>query len=251
VPTIDPATFARFYRAQYADYEDDLPTWLKLADRWGDPVLELGCGPGRVLFQLAAAGHQIAGLDNDPHMLALAREALSQPVAKQISLHRLDMTDFEFGHLFGLIIVPCNTFAYLDDDQAARCLRETRRHLQAGHPLAIDLPNPHLLIEDPPDPDDLLMAFTEPESGHAVQLYVQQQRRGEDQLEVTWLYDELLPDGKVKRYDYFQRYHLRSAEKMVDFLSAAGFSALELFGGYDNSPLGPDSARMLVVAKAG
>ncbi|MGD8604269.1 MAG: class I SAM-dependent methyltransferase, partial [Anaerolineales bacterium] len=76
MPTIDSAAFARFYQAQYADYEEDIPYWLKLADRWGDPILELGCGPGRVLFQLAAVDHQIAGLDNDPDMLALARQSL-------------------------------------------------------------------------------------------------------------------------------------------------------------------------------
>jgi SAM-dependent methyltransferase len=251
MPTIDPSTFARFYRAQYATYKEDLPTWLKLADRWGDPILELGCGPGRVLFQLAAAGHQIAGLDNDPHMLAMARAALSQPLSMQISLHLQDMTQFEFGHPFSLIIVPCNTFAYLDDDQAVRCLQESRRHLQAGHPLAIDLPNPHLLVEDAPDPDELLMEFTEPETGHAVQLFARQQRSGDDQLEVTWIYDEMFPDGEVERHTCFQRYHLRSAEAMIGHLTANGFPSTEIFGGYDQSPLEVNSLRMLIVATAG
>lgn len=251
MPTIDPASFARFYQAQYADYEDDLPYWLKLADRWGDPILELGCGPGRVLFQLAAAGHQIAGLDNDPQMLALARQAISTPVSRQISLHLLDMTDFEFGHPFSLIIVPCNTFAYLDDDQVGRCLEASRRHLRAGHPMAIDLPNPHLLVEEPPDPDEPLMEFNEPESGHAVQLYALQQRSGDNQLKVTWFYDELLPDGQVERHGFYQRYHLRSAEDMVDAFLAQDFSSVEIYGGYDHSPLTPDSPRMLVVAQTG
>jgi SAM-dependent methyltransferase len=249
MPTIDSAAFARFYQAQYADYEEDIPYWLKLADRWGDPILELGCGPGRVLFQLAAVGHQIAGLDNDPDMLALARQSLSKPVSMQISLHLLDMTDFEFGHPFGLIIVPCNTFAYLDDQQAARCLEESRRHLQPGHPLAIDLPNPHLLIESPPDPDEPLMEFTEPESGHSVQVYAHQQRGGGEVLEVTWFYDELFPDGGVERHAYPQRYHLRSAEEMAAYLTGAGFPTVNIFGGYDQSPLEPDSPRMLIVAK--
>lgn len=248
---IEPSAFARLYDAQYAQFEDDLPFWTKLADRFGDPILELGCGTGRVLFHLAQLGHQIAGLDNDPQMLAFTRKALKPPTSLRISLHLLDMTQFEFGHPFGLIIVPCNTFAYLNDDGAASCLVCCRRHLTHGHVLALDLPNPHLLVEQPPDPDEPLSEFMEPESGHPIQLYARQEKMGKRQLEVTWHYDQLAPDGTVHRHSLQQRYHLRSAQEMVELLDASGFRSIEIFGGYDLSPLSLGSPRMLVMATAG
>ena len=57
------------YHAHHNRYKEDLPFWLELAARHGDPVLELGCGSGRVLLALAQDGYQVYGLDNDPGML--------------------------------------------------------------------------------------------------------------------------------------------------------------------------------------
>ncbi|MCB0092473.1 MAG: class I SAM-dependent methyltransferase, partial [Caldilineaceae bacterium] len=58
--------FARFYDLDYREYEDDLPMVMELAQEVEGPLLELGCGTGRVLAPLAAAGHRITGLDLSP-----------------------------------------------------------------------------------------------------------------------------------------------------------------------------------------
>ena len=55
--------FARFYDADYRHYQDDLDLILDLADQTGDPILELGCGTGRVLAPLLEAGHTVTGVD--------------------------------------------------------------------------------------------------------------------------------------------------------------------------------------------
>jgi len=248
---IEPPSFARLYDAQYTQHQEDLPYWTKLADRFGDPILELGFGTGRVLLHLAQLGHQIAGLDNDPQMLAFTRQALKPPASLRISLHHLDMTQFEFGHPFGLIIVPCNTFAYLDDEGARACLKCCHRHLTPGKPLALDLPNPHLLQEQPPDPDHPITEFVEPDSGNPIQLYAQQERLGSGQFDVRWHYDELKPDGTVQRHTFQQQYHLRSSQAITALMIDNGFKSVEIFGDYEHAPLEADSPRMLVVALAG
>ena len=58
-----------------SDDPGDLPLYLALAERTGGPVLELAAGTGRLAVPLAAAGHEVTAVDNDPHMLARA-EAL-------------------------------------------------------------------------------------------------------------------------------------------------------------------------------
>jgi len=64
------AALARYYDLENADFTEDLDYWLELADEAGDPILELGCGTGRVLLNLARRGHAVTGLDNSPEMLA-------------------------------------------------------------------------------------------------------------------------------------------------------------------------------------
>ena len=63
-------------------YRTDLPLWLELAAATpGAPVLEVGCGTGRVALALARAGHPVTAVDVDAALLAeLARRAVGLPV---------------------------------------------------------------------------------------------------------------------------------------------------------------------------
>jgi cyclopropane fatty-acyl-phospholipid synthase-like methyltransferase len=44
----------------------DLGLWEEIAANAGDPVLDLGCGTGRVALHLARHGHEVHGLDLEP-----------------------------------------------------------------------------------------------------------------------------------------------------------------------------------------
>ncbi len=67
--------FPLFYHAQHQNYLEDLPFWLGLAATQGSPILELGCGSGRVLLPLALAGHRVLGIDNDAWNACFAAKA--------------------------------------------------------------------------------------------------------------------------------------------------------------------------------
>ena len=75
------AELAAVYDAIYAD-RDDAGFWRKIAASatGSGPILELGCGTGRVLLPLARAGFEITGLDLSTAMLERCRAALrSEP----------------------------------------------------------------------------------------------------------------------------------------------------------------------------
>ncbi|MBI5082062.1 MAG: class I SAM-dependent methyltransferase, partial [Chloroflexi bacterium] len=55
---------AKFYDLENADFTDDLDFWVALAKESNGDVLEIGCGSGRVLQQIARAGINIVGIDN-------------------------------------------------------------------------------------------------------------------------------------------------------------------------------------------
>ncbi len=69
-----PPEAAIWHEVENGAYGADLPLWEELAERCGDPVLELGCGTGRVALHLARRGNRVYGLDRDPELLATLRE---------------------------------------------------------------------------------------------------------------------------------------------------------------------------------
>ncbi len=54
--------FARFYDHDYRNYDDDVDMILDLAEEQAGPVLELGCGTGRLLEPLALASQATASV---------------------------------------------------------------------------------------------------------------------------------------------------------------------------------------------
>jgi SAM-dependent methyltransferase len=69
---------------QYAPFYDwenartmgrqDVRFWQDLARREGGPVLELGCGTGRITMPVARTGVPVVGVDRSPAMLAYAKQ---------------------------------------------------------------------------------------------------------------------------------------------------------------------------------
>src|SRR5215218_9993165 len=77
----DPyAEIPELYDLEHAGFSEDVDLYLRLAEVVGDPILELGCGTGRVLGALAAAGNRVTGVDRSGPMLDRARSALQTHV---------------------------------------------------------------------------------------------------------------------------------------------------------------------------
>src|ERR1051325_11906771 len=56
----------------------DVPFWRTLAKQQDGPVLELGCGTGRISIPLARAGVSLVGIDRSEAMLARARTRIAR-----------------------------------------------------------------------------------------------------------------------------------------------------------------------------
>ena len=125
----------------------------------GGPVLELGCGTGRLCLPLADAGLAVVGLDASAAMLARLRR---KPGADRLTLVEADMTDFEVATPpgpappggpgaagFRLVFVAFNTFFNVASEEGQRaCMRAVARHLQPGGPLGAGVLRPG----EPPAP---------------------------------------------------------------------------------------------------
>lgn len=120
-----------------ADFEAEAPFYLAFARKLGGPVLDLGCGTGRVTLALAQAGLAVTGFDNAAKMLARVRE---KAAGVGISWVDADVRTFALGQRFRLIIEPGLAFQLLRDraDQSAM-LTQVRRHLAPGGRFVLNL----------------------------------------------------------------------------------------------------------------
>jgi SAM-dependent methyltransferase len=142
--------------AEWERVQNDVPFFLEEATLARGPLLELGCGTGRLLIPLLSTGVQVSGLDASAVMLELAerkREQLPADLAKRLHLHRGDMSEFELGQQFALILVAFRSFQLLLTPEAQRsCLVCIARHLAPKGRVIINLFDPRY---------DLLIAGTQ------------------------------------------------------------------------------------------
>lgn len=96
--------------------EDDTQFYSECARRFGGDVLELGVGTARVAVAWAEAGYRVTGLDLSPAMLERARQkAAGMPpaIADRLTFVQGDMSAFDLGRTFPLILVPFRAFQHL------------------------------------------------------------------------------------------------------------------------------------------
>src|SRR3954466_13975543 len=108
----DPAYYTKTYRGRV----EDVRYYVDLAALRGGPVLEYGCGNGRIAVPIARAGVEVVGVDLSPEMLADLRARLrDEPTAvrRRIEVRRGDMRRARLGRRFPLIICPFNAFLHL------------------------------------------------------------------------------------------------------------------------------------------
>jgi len=133
---------AIWHDVECGGYAADLPLWEELADETGGPVLDLGCGTGRVALHLARRGHRVLGLDSDAELVGVLAERTGElPAEGEVA----DARKFELGARFGLALAPMQLLQLFADAEARiACLRCAAAHLQGGGLAAVaivdDLP---------------------------------------------------------------------------------------------------------------
>lgn len=240
---------AERYHAHHSRYTEDLPFWLELAAQQGGPVLELGCGTGRVMLPLAEAGHTAFGLDTDPHMLVFLAHRGASMGFSNLHLLQADLTRFHLAARFPLVLLPCNTYSTLSEAGRQGALACLRRHLSSEGLFALSVSNPALWeqLPDRAEPE-LEDSFAYPDSEDLLQVSSGWQRRG-DELTVFWHYDRLRPDGRIERHTVEQRYFMASLQALQDEFNAAGFHIQALYGDFDRTSYDDESPYLIFLTQ--
>jgi SAM-dependent methyltransferase len=240
--------FPALYHAHHNRHLEDLPFWLELADQADGLVLELGCGTGRVLLPLARAGYPMVGVDHDLSMLKYLQSNTEMRARFNPMLLVAEISHFNLAAQFSLIILPCNTFSSLVENDRRLALACIHRHLQPGGIFATSLPNPARLkavkSRSIAEIDD---EFSHPDTHNPVQVSSTWQRT-KYTLSVTWIYDHLLPDGTIERLTTQTIQQIIPPEKYIDEIHNSGLQLRALYGDFDNADYSPDSPELIILA---
>jgi len=245
--------FPLLYHAHHTLHMEDLPFWEEMARQQGDPILELGCGTGRLLLPLMKMGYRVIGLDRDLDMLAFLRRALPAELQPQVCIFQADMAAFSLAdifraEIFRLIFLPCNTLSTLTRPVLRGMLAGVRRHLDPKGAFVASLPNPTILLAMPTRGEsEVEEIFLHPLTGNPVQVS-SAWRRSSRGFNLWWMYDHLLPDGQVQRTTLEVKHELRPPEVYLEEFYLAGLKPAALYGDYDFSAYTPESQYLILVA---
>jgi ubiquinone/menaquinone biosynthesis C-methylase UbiE len=120
----------------------DVAFWRQFSSSAAGPVLELGCGTGRIALPLGRAGVRVVGIDRSAQMLARARRrVLRARLPRHIHLVRGDIRHLPFPpSTFTSVLAPYGVLqSLLRERDLAAALTSVHRVLSRGATFGLEL----------------------------------------------------------------------------------------------------------------
>lgn len=235
----------------------DVGFFVDAAKESKGPILEVGCGTGRILIPTAREGLKITGLDLSTAMLAQCREKLAKEpwqLQERAVLIQADMRHFDLSESFGLITIPFRPFQHLVsvEDQIA-CLTCIHRHLALEGTFILDLFNPSIpgLAKEDYQTENADTEFKMPDGRRVIRKSRVAARDLWHQVQdIELIYYVTHPDGREERlvHAFPMRYLFRY--EVEHLLARTGFTVEHIYSDYDKSPYGSKyPGELIVVAR--
>ena len=237
---IEPFRDAALYDWEYRRRRADVAFYRMLADERGGPVLDLGCGSGRLAIPLLSDGHQVVGVDLSPDMLARAQaRRLRLPAAarRRGLFVRGDLRRLPVGGAFPFIVMAFHTIQHLiEDDELLAVLRAVRQRMTPDGWFAFDVffPSAAWLVRSPGRRHERII-FRHPRTGqrteYSVSHRMDEARRA---LHMFIHYRPIAPSGVVARRGRVVRLVHRQLppDVVADLLKQAGLRIVARWSGF-------------------
>jgi SAM-dependent methyltransferase len=209
-----------WHDAENGAYSGDLALWEELAAEADGPILDLGCGTGRVALYLARRGHATVGLDIDPELIAaLARRAEGLPLRAVVG----DAQRFELKDEVALALAPMQLAQLLPGSaERVECLACIASRLRPGGRIALSIVErlPEAAEGPPPLPD-----VREADGWVYSSLPLDAVDIGEE-IVIQRLRQTVSPDGELSEEEHEIRIRTLGADELEREGEAAGLAPL-------------------------
>ncbi|MDQ0418924.1 ubiquinone/menaquinone biosynthesis C-methylase UbiE [Croceifilum oryzae] len=235
--------------------DHDTTYYTELAKASGGPVLELGCGTGRVTVAIAREGFPIIGIDNSHEMLLRAEQkAQSLGVSSNVQFIEEEMQDFELpDSRFPLAIIPYRSFMHVTHvEEQIKTLENIYRHLTDDGVLAFNVFVPFMdqLVEMdgkrqfrgtfpvPGTEDEIeLYDFTEIEPFHQL-------------INITRYMERFDHTGKsLERIRTMLEIRYSFPTELFHLLKSCGFRVTQTYGTFYRNPFSHQSEELIIEAR--
>jgi SAM-dependent methyltransferase len=202
-------------------------------------LLDLCCGFGRMTLELAGRGFACTGVDITRTYLAAAREDAAAEKL-EIEFIQADMRDFVRPGCFDVAVNLYISFGYFADPQDdKRVLKNVYDSLKDGGVLIIETLGKELAVRD----------FVRSEWFRRAGYFVLTEYAPVDSWAGLWSRWTLLKGGEEIKKEFTQR--LYGASELRTLMREAGFSRVEIYGGWDESPYDEGAEKLIVAGRRG
>lgn len=227
-------------------WRDDTANWsdrffyLDIIGQYGEPVLDIGCGTGRLLLDYFAEGIDVDGVDSSAEMLDICRAKAKRQGLRSPALYQQQVEHLNLPRSYRTILGASSVLQLITEPAAAaRALRRILSHLEPGGAFVTSF----AFEWRPGDPLDtgweLLFEKPRPADGATVRAWTREWREPADQEWHTEQRFEVEIDGTVIQTEH----HRRSPEgrwytqaQASELFGAAGCAGIRLFQGFTHEP---------------
>ena len=225
----------------YAKWADGVEAaFLKIMGKKPELVLDLGCGTGRMTFELAHRGYDMTGIDLSIDMLMQARDRQRN---EDILWLNQDMRSFELYGSVGAVVCCLDAVNYLLKlEDVEKCFATVCNYLDPGGVFLFDVNTPYKFKNIFADNAYIL----EDEDVYCGWQNYFDEKSGVCDFYLTVFEDD--GEGYV-RYDETQKEKMYTREELTGALERAGLEVVGFFGGFDMSEAKEDCERWYIAAK--
>jgi SAM-dependent methyltransferase len=241
------AEFWDLFRGDTSSWDDRF-FYLDVVKKYGQPVLDVGCGTGRILLDFMRQGIDIDGVDNSLDMLALLKQKAEKLNLNPI-VYQQEMTALSLPRSYQTILVPSSSFQLLLDPAspplAMKCFYE---HLLPGGNLAMPLMT--IWKEGNPLESDYSREVIRPEDGATIRRWSHSRFDPETGLEHTIDRYEIVKNGQVvQSEEHRQSPATRSytQTEAVALFEQAGFKDIQVLSEFTFKPVKPTDTLFSII----